>query len=259
MRALKTLTVPAVAVLTAGWLSGCSDDSAGPEFGADVEDVAEPPGADDDEALSEEDDPLEENGVLSFVGRTVTVSAEVEEIVTPGVLRIGDEGSVLVFAGDRDFEDLGLQVTEDLVDEDVVVQVTGTVRQFLVESFESEFGVDYVDDDFDQYEGASVIVAERVTTLAGEDMTIAGEVQEVVSPTAFRLQGFGWDVVVIDPGGVSLEDGDYVQVQGTVRRLRIADLQEELGVDLDEDAYEAYEGDLVLLAEAVVPATPLAP
>lgn len=65
----KRMIVPAMAVAVVTSLSACSDDSAGPETGVSVDDVAEEGaenGALDEEAAAV--DPL--------VGQTVTVSAE---------------------------------------------------------------------------------------------------------------------------------------------------------------------------------------
>ncbi len=45
---------------------------------------------------------------------------------------------------------------------------------------------------------------------------------------------------------------------GTVRRLDIPSLEEELGTDLDDALYEGFEGDLVLVAQNVRPTEPAA-
>ncbi len=94
-------------------------------------------------------------------------------------------------------------------------------------------------------------------TLPGESITIAGEVTAVLSTVAFQLAGAGWTVVVLDAQHAQVHSGDYVQVQGTVRQLDIAELEEEFGLDLDDKLYEAYTGDLVLVAEKVTAAEPV--
>ncbi len=45
-------------------------------------------------------------------------------------------------------------------------------------------------------------------------------------------------------------------MQGTVRQLDVAELEEEFGTDLDDAVYEPYVGDLVLVAESVTPVQP---
>lgn len=153
----------------------------------------------------------------------------------------------------------GFAMDEGLVDDDTVVQVTGTVRQFDLAEFEDEFAVDYDDGVFEPFEGENVIVAQDVSTLAGEPVTISGEVQDVISTVSFRLAGAGWQVVVLDAEQAAVDEGDFVQVEGTVRQLNIAELEDEFGLDLDDELYADYEGDLVLVAENVVDATPVAP
>jgi hypothetical protein len=101
----------------------CGDDdgdTAGPEAGTDVEDIIE-----DDQYFADD----------QFVGEQVTVSAEVEEVLTPQSFRLdggdwGDESLLVVSAE---------QATD--VQEDDVVQVTGTVRQFAYDDYANEYGL----------------------------------------------------------------------------------------------------------------------
>ena len=263
-------------VALAALLAACNDDSAGPETGADVEDVAqEEPVA--EEPLEEEptaEDPADVEGTVeeeatgetgladeaqSFVGQQVTVSATISEVVSPAAFRIGGEDfggqSLLVLSAPAaDFTDLGLELDQELVDSEAVVQVTGTVRQFDIAEFEEEFGVDYDDAVFEPFEGENVIVADRVVTLTGQEVTVAGEVETVLSTVAFRLAGVGWDVLVLDAQQAAVSESDFVQVTGTVRRFDLATFEQEFGTDLDDALYEPFEGDLVLVAQSVQPA-----
>ncbi|WP_225753540.1 hypothetical protein [Actinotalea sp. Marseille-Q4924] len=239
-----------VAIATAFTLTACSDDSAGPEAGTSVEDVAE-------------SDPDENDPGAELLGQTVTVSGEIDEIVDETAFRIGGDGlggdSVLVVSSTPAFADLGIELTQDLADEDRVLQVTGTVREFVEEDLEEELDVDYDDELYEEFEGQNVIVADQVATLPGESLTIAGEVQGVLSTVAFQLAGAGWNVVVLDAEQAAVDTGEYVQVQGTVRQFDIAELEEEFGMDLDDGVYSVYEGDLVLVAENVTPAEAVTP
>ena len=244
----RALAAP-IAVATAIGLAACSDDSAGPEAGASVEDVVE-------------SDP-DENDDTEWLGKTVTVSGEATEVVNPSAFRIGGDDlggdSVLVVSSTADFTEMGADVSEDAVDADTVFQVTGTVREMEVASLEDEYGVDYDDAAFDEFEGENVIVADQVSTLAGETLTMAGEVSNIVSTVAFQLAGSGWTVVVMDAEQATVDEGEYLQVQGIVRQLNIAELEEEFGDDLDDALYEQYEGDLVLVAQDVSPVEAVTP
>ncbi|GGC13278.1 hypothetical protein [Cellulomonas carbonis] len=250
-RRTKALAAP-IALAAAVALTGCSDDSAGPEEGTTVEDVAEADPDEDNEGAGEAD------AGDDLIGESVTVSGEVTEVVADGAFWLGaggglfEEGAPVVSAS-GDFADDDVEVGEDLVDSDTIVQVQGTVEEFVLEDFEEANGVDLDDDAYEELEGEAVIVADRVARLAGEDVTISGEVHEVLSTVAFRLVGAGWTVVVIDAEQAAVEPGDTVEITGTVRQMDAAELGDDYGLDLDDALYEEYEGELVLVADTVEP------
>ena len=263
------VAIPMAATLAlAGVLAGCSDDSAGPDTGADVEDVVEEEAV---EQESLENEPLEEDvaaeeepvgGGLAeeadtLVGQQVTVSATVVEVVSENAIRIGEgtSESLLVLSASGALSEMGLEDAETAAENEAVVQVTGTVRQFDPVTFEEEYGIGYTDPLYEAYEGENVIVADSVTTLAGESVSVAGEVNQLVSTVAFRLGGVGWNVLVVDAEQAAVDVGEAVQVDGTVRRFEQVAIEEELGVDLDDALYEPFEGQLVLVADSVSPTT----
>lgn len=245
----RTATAILAAVVGMGGLAACSDDSAGPETGADVEDVAEEP-AENEEPLTDQAD--------SLLGETVTVSAEINEVVAPSAIRIGDEGLLVLSAGPT-FADMGFEVDNGLVDDNVVLQVTGTVGRLVFPDIEDEFGFDWNDEDLVDFEGERVLVASEVDTLAGEPVTFAGEVKDVISTVSFQVAGAGWSVVVLDAAQATVTEGDYVQVSGTIREFDILAIEEEFGLDLDDALYEGLDQRFVVLAENVVSAAPVAP
>lgn len=260
-RARARIAVPVALAMFMAPLAACSDDSAGPETGADVEDVVveEPT---EDEALVE--DEAVDEGVLggtfqeqseSLVDQTVTVSATVTEIVSDSAIRIGasTDDSLLVIGVGTPLADLGLDpFDETLVEDERVVQVTGTVRRYDPVEFTEEFGEDF-DGLYEESEGQNVIVADSIDTLTGEEVTVAGEVSEIISDVAFRLAGVGWDVLILDSGQAAAEEGEAVQVTGTVRRFEIVTIEEEFGTDLDDELYTDFEGQLVLVADSIEP------
>ncbi len=247
-------------------LAACSDDSAGPEAGADVEDVIEEEPTEEEALVEDEavDEESVDEGVLggtfqeqseSLVDQTVTVSATVTEIVSDSAIRIGEstDDSLLVLGVGTPLADLGLDpADESLVEEERIVQVTGTVRRYDPVEFTEEFGEDFAGL-YDDSEGQNVIVADSVDTLTGEEVTVAGEVSEVVSDVAFRLAGVGWDVLILDSAQAAAVEGEAVQVSGTVRRFEILTLEEEFGTDLDDELYTDFEGQLVLVADSIEP------
>ncbi|PRX43699.1 hypothetical protein B0I33_114160 [Prauserella shujinwangii] len=120
-------------------LTACGGESAGPEQGADVGDVAG-------------DDWFGDN---EYVGRQVTLSATVDEVVGPrsfvlGAQDYGDD-SVLVLA-QRDAPD---------VQEGNVVQVTGTVREFDYQNYEADYALGAADL-YEPYGGEEFLVAQNI-------------------------------------------------------------------------------------------------
>lgn len=251
MRGLRTSTptrrrraagVP-IALAGALALTGCGD-SAGPEEGTTAEDVAD---AEPDE------DPV-------LLGRDVTISAAADEVIGEGavVLDAGDAtDELLVLAADGTFE--ALESAEEIVDEERVLQVHGTVRRLDVAGLEEELGLDWDDDELEDWEGEAVLVADRLDTLAGESLTFAGDVTELLGTTAFRVAGSGWDVVVLDAEQAEVEVGDYVQVSGTVRQFELSAVEAEYGAELEEVVYEPFVGELVFVADTVTVTEPAGP
>lgn len=239
----RALAAP-MALAAALTFTAC-DDSGGPEQGTSVDDV-------------EDADP-DQNDMAGpdLLGRTVTVSGEIEEVANDSAFWLGDndwfdEGAPVVSTS-GDFTEFDIEDPEGLAEDDTVLQVTGTVEEFVLTDFEEEHGIDLDDDALEDLEGEAVIVAQDVSTLAGEDITISGQVSDVLSTVAFRLAGSGWDVVVLDAEQATVEAGDTVQVTGTVRQMNVTEFEDDYGVDLDDAVYEPYTGRLVLVAETVEP------
>lgn len=159
-------------------ISACSEDTAGPEEGAAVEDVVE------EEPAAEE--PLEDEGVEpydgvydstfygeydSYIGEVVTVSAEVNEIISPNAFTI---------AGTDDTTVEELLIVHNLdaaeVEQGLTVAVTGTVEEaFVITDFEDEYGVDLDDELYADWEQQRYIDATGVDTSVNAD---AGEDNE---------------------------------------------------------------------------------
>lgn len=239
----KRTLATSVALATAVTLASCGDDSAGPEQGTDVEDVAE----------AEPGDPAEGGDLL---GKTVTLTGEISETIDPAGFWLGGDGNLFedgapVISTAGAFTDMDIDDPESLMEDDTVLQVTGTVAEFVVVDFEEEYGVDLDDELYEDLDGEAVVIAEEVVPLAGKDVTIQGGVTELLSTVAFRLAGTGWTVVVLDADMAAIEPGDVVEVQGTVRQMNLVEIEEDYGLDLDDGLYGDYEGDLVLVADTV--------
>lgn len=121
-------------------VAACGGETAGPEEGADVEDIQQ------DEAEVPEEQAFDQRAFFedpaSFVGQQVTVSAEVTEVISDSAFRLtGDDVGatpLLVMRANQ----------QTAVEEGQVVEVTGTVREFDLQTVEDEFGVDLADEEF---------------------------------------------------------------------------------------------------------------
>lgn len=116
--------ITAALVLALAACGDDGDDSTGPDEGTDVEDVTENDRYFDDD---------------EYVGDEVTVSAEVTEVFGPTSFELagddwGDDSLLVVSAEDA----------PDLT-EGQVVQVTGTVREFVYADYEADYGLGDID------------------------------------------------------------------------------------------------------------------
>lgn len=220
----------------------------------------------------------EEGTAQGLVGERLTVSGEVTEVLPSGPFVIaGDDFSfgeplaqgTLIVPGDA--------AQAPTVQEEGRAQVTGTVREFLITDFGDEFGYDFVDDFYVDYEEAFVIVADTVDfvppgpddetaveeaeeadteLIEGETVTISGEVEVLYGPHAFRLVGEKPTEGTLVIGANTVEaqqmsEGDVAQVTGTVTEFVVADVEENLGIDLDDEVFTEFEEELVVTADFV--------
>jgi hypothetical protein len=154
-------------------LSFVACDTAGPEEGADVEDVVEDDGAVEETPTGE--------GVVgpydgvydrtfyddydSYMGEEVTVSAQVNEIITPMSFTIAGtddttvEALLIIHQG---------EVTE--LADDLTVAVTGTVKEaFDLPTVEEEMGIDLDDNALADWDQARYIEATSIDTSVDAD------------------------------------------------------------------------------------------
>ena len=163
----KRLAALSIAPMAVVGLVGCNSTS-GTETGADVEDIVE------EEPVVEDSDAGPYDGVYdqgfyddvdTYVGEEVTVSADVNEILTPMSFTIAgtDDTTVdaLLILHDTELP----EVTPGLT-----VGVTGTVQKaFDLPTVEEEMGVDLDDAAFEDWDGEPYIEATSVDTSLDAD------------------------------------------------------------------------------------------
>lgn len=93
--------------------------------------------------------------------------------------------------------------------------------------------------------------------LVGQTLRVSGEVTEALSLNAFELNGehFGFGEPVPDEGTlvvsaneVEVEEGGRAQVTGEVVSFVVADIEEELGIDLDDELFADFEDQFAIVA-----------
>jgi uncharacterized protein YdeI (BOF family) len=216
-------------------LGACGENrprATAPEKGATVENVAEE--------------------TQQYIGKTVTVDGEIARQVSPKAFLIQDKE----FLGGEDV--LVVSATAAPIVPHTFAQVTGTVRQVTnITEVEKEYGFDLEPQLEVELKERPIIVAktvalkpslEKITSnpvpFLGRTVTLTGEVERVISPTAFMLDNnevLGEDdllVVSAKPANNITEDS-RVQVTGTVRKLTTTELDREFNLGPAKE-YEVY-------------------
>ena len=157
------IAVAAFAAVSTVGLTACSG-TAGSEAGADVEDVVE-----EESAVAEPyEGPYDTDfydGVDGYVGEQVTLSADVNEVITPEAFTIAGTDDTTVEA----LLVVGATGNAELAPE-TTVEVTGTVQDaFVVTEVEEELGVDLDDALFAEWEQEPYVVADGVEVLENVD------------------------------------------------------------------------------------------
>ncbi len=246
------------------------DQSAGSDRGVNLTEVANHP--------------------TTMFGREVTISAAVEQIVGSHAMVVGNDaflrGDKLLIVGAADLASLVTPGSDDPLDEEAVVRVTGEVRPFEPVALARALGLRPSDLSIDGYKGTAVLVAREIETdppieigpgdkefaissdgydigittydltwhpdaFLGEIVTVSGEIEEhLLTPHAFLL-GDEALLVVSAKARPELFVEATAYVTGEVRRFDLAELETQLGVDLDDDLLAAYQGKPVIVATYV--------
>lgn len=200
----------------------------------------------------------------NHIGKTVTVSGEVEEVISP---------KAFIIEGDRFFNDpelLVVNLSGSPIVNDSNIQVTGTVRQFLKSEIEREFGLSLAQELAAEFRGKPVLIATAVTLtpqpgeiaeepkpFIGKTVTISSKVAKVLSPNAFTLddQEFigGKELLVVGaiPAAGSIDEGKTVRVTASIRQFVVAEIERDFDFDLQPELEVEYEGKAVAIAQSI--------
>lgn len=100
-------------------------------------------------------------------------------------------------------------------------------------------------------------VATRPGNFYGETVTLSGEVEDGLGPDTFAVgaDAFGGELLVVNATGGGGEaapsEGEAVRITGTVRRFYAGEIEEEAGVNLDEDRLAGWRNTPAIVARSV--------
>jgi uncharacterized protein YdeI (BOF family) len=225
------------------------------------------------------DDSWEDNSVgindivadpTQYVGQQVTLGAEVNEVLSPNVVRMGEDNlftfsdSMLVVIPDDAQRPANLQ-------DGTRIQATGTVRNFVQAEFQRDYNIFSDADLYAEYENRPVLVADRVYVQAtlsdvdddpeaylGNRVSVFGQVEEIFAQGQFRLEDpqlFAGDdlLVILRDQSVAVNEDDYLRVTGIVQRFNQAEVERELGFPLEGDWFAGWDDRTVIIADNARP------
>jgi hypothetical protein len=198
-----------------------------------------------------------------LVGKTVTVSGEVEKVIGPKAFTI--EGDKLF----NDPEVLVISATGSPIIEDTLVQVTGTLRKFVGAEIEQEFDLNLAQELEVEFRDKPVLIATAValtprpgeiaespSLFMGKTVTVSSKVAKVIAPNAFTLDDKeligGKELLVVGaiPAGGLIHEGETVRVRGPVRKFVTAEIERDFDFDLQPELEVEYEGRPVVIAHS---------
>lgn len=205
------------------------------------------------------------NGLnVDLIGKTVTVSGEVDQILGP---------KAFIIEGEQLFNDpkvLVVNASEAPIIEDTLVQVTGTVREFVGSEIERKFDLDLAQEFEVEFRDKPMLIAtaivltplpgeiaEEPSLFIGKTVTVSSIVDKVISPNAFTLDDKeligGKELLVVGaiPSGGPIYKGNTVLVRGTVRKHITAKIEKDFDFDLQTELEVEYKSRTVVIAQSI--------
>ncbi len=245
-----------------------TNDSAGPDTGTTISEIVQAPN--------------------TYVGQTVTVSGAVNDVIGPRAFTLGGDelygDAELLVVSAKDIPTPQARTPGEALLSRDVVQVTGPVSLFNLAEFERDVGVDLDDIAFEDWAGKPAVIAqsldltpfvaqseavgegltnitldkitENPAAFAGQRVVVDGGVNVVLNENAFTIADNTLldtnEMLVLNATGQALERAlaanEPVIVLGTVRTFNLAELEQDLGYDLQDDMFTDYEGKPVIVA-----------
>jgi len=213
------------------------------------------------------------DNTAQLIGKTVTIRSEPVKKLGPSTFTVSDkdffgsESILVVNATGKPFvlpAESGQQV-----------QVTGTVRNFVLADIEREYKLGLESNLYAEYESKPAIVAQSMALAPtpgeltsdpqkyyGKTLAVSGEVESLRSPNSFTLDEEkligGEDLLVIHTvPQPSVREGEKVAVTGVLRSFVLAELERDYDLQWDLTLKQKLEAEYtnkpVLVATGVYP------
>ncbi|WP_449419743.1 hypothetical protein [Phormidium nigroviride] len=208
-----------------------------------------------------------------LLGKTVTIRSEPVKKLGPSTFTVSDgeffggESILVVNATGKPFV-LPAESGQE-------VQVTGTVRNFVLADIEREYNLGLQPNLYTEYESKPAIVAQSMALAPtpgeltsnpqkyyGKTLAVSGEVESLRSPNSFTLDEEkligGEDLLVIHTvPQPSVREGEKVAVTGVLRSFVVAELERDYDLQWDLTLKQKLEAEYtnkpVLVATGVYP------
>lgn len=86
---------------------------------------------------------------------------------------------------------------------------------------------------------------DEAANYVGQQVTISGEVSRTLSPETFAIAGPADPMLVVEEQEIpAVDEGQTVEITGTMQEsFSVAEVEEQLGVDLEDELYADFEGE----------------
>ncbi|MGG6265552.1 hypothetical protein ACQ4M3_06050 [Leptolyngbya sp. AN03gr2] len=207
-----------------------------------------------------------------YIGRTVTIRSEAVRKIGPSTFTVSGQQ----FFGGQPIIVVNASGTPFVLpeNENVNVQVTGQVRQFVLADINRDYNLGLGADQYREYESRPAIVAQSIALAPtpgqisqnpsryyGRAIAVTGEVEDVRGANAFTLDEDqivgGQDLLVLNRAGQPIQDDQTVAVTGVLRPFVVAELERDYDFNWDQGFVQQLEAEYrnrpVLVATGIYP------
>ncbi|MEN9521417.1 MAG: hypothetical protein RLZZ381_4005 [Cyanobacteriota bacterium] len=208
-----------------------------------------------------------------LIGKTVTIRGVVDEIRSDSVFALADE---LYFGGQRVLVIDRSGILPELPENNIEVQVTGTVDRVITSNTVENQDLDLSPDVVKLYKDRPAIIAESITlspspsaitenpqSYYNRPVAVKGKVEEVLDNNTFTLSeynlGGGKDLLVLSVAPQPTpETNAEIYARGSVRPFSLAELERDYNLNLNPELKQRLESEYsqqaVLVIDKITPA-----